>query len=163
MRLIILLFIIFFSTTELHSQTKSTGPFEFPKSGIELDVDITFLTTGERFFKVANSDGQYERWNKNTEYDGSFKYRVSFILSEIYYSLLIEKIKLPRKESEEKKAIERNLYTGFDIAENILEYGRLTNLSFKGWKDFRTFELLESDESLEIEILSNGEIKITKK
>ncbi|WP_370087554.1 hypothetical protein [Ekhidna sp.] len=160
---LILLSLLIFSTAELLGQSQTVEPYKFPKNGIDLDIDVDFLTTSERFYKVANSNDQYETWKNDTEYAGSFRYRISFVVSEIYYNLLVEKIELPNEEGEAKKAIERNFYTGFDLAENVLEYGRLTNLSFKQWTDFRTFELIESDELLEVEILTNGQLKVTKK
>ncbi|GEM_PF-5358731 len=161
MRLLLLSFILF-STAELLGQSQTVAPYKFPKSGIELDVDIFFLTTGDRFHRVANSKEQYGSRKRDTEYDGSFRYRASFVLSEIYFNLLIEKIQLPREEGGEWKAIERNFYTGFDTGD-VLEWGCLTNLNFKEWKDFQTFELLESDELFEIQILANNQIKVTKK
>ena len=160
---LILLSLIFFSTAELIGQSQTVEPYRFPKNGIDLDIDIDFLTTSERFYKVANTSEQYETWKKDTEYEESFRYRISFVVSEIYYNLLVEKIELPNDEGESKRAVERNFYTGFDMAENVLEYGRLTNLKFKQWNNFRTFELLESDELLEVEILTNGQLKVTKK
>ncbi|MFY0607667.1 MAG: hypothetical protein JXR10_13200 [Cyclobacteriaceae bacterium] len=163
MRLLLLTFILF-STVELFGQSQTVEPYKFPQSLKNINADIDFLTTGDKFYKVTGTSEQFEQWKKDSEYDGSYRYRVSFVLSEIYYSILIEKTQLPWKEGDARKVIEQNFYTGFDIAENILEYGRLTNLDFKEWKDFRTFELAESDdEIIEIQILTNGKIKVTKK
>lgn len=159
---LILLTLILFSTAELLGQSQTVEPYKFPKNGIDLDVNVDFLTTSERFYKVANTNDQYETWIKDTEYERSYKYRISFIVSEIYYNLLVEKIELPNEEGEAKKAVERNFYTGFDIGD-VLEWGRLTNLSFKEWKDFRTFELVESDEVFQVQILTNGQLNVTKK
>ena len=159
MKLILTLISICTLHYNLNAQSKT---IESAKRSIPIHVDVTFLTEGDRFYKPTSEETYHPKWISKEDYEAVYKYRISFVLSEIYYSLLIEKISLGIKEGEKRFICDSFFYTGFDVAEDILQYGRLTNLEFKEWIAYNRFHLLEGDLALQFEIMNDGSLIIEK-
>ena len=86
--------------------------------------------------------------------------RVSFYVSEIYYSMVLEVIQLGPSEDIPAKIVERYNYSGFNIG-NKINLGSLVNTKLVKWMRWNKFQLIEQGRLFTIEFHSGGEIEIS--
>ena len=154
MRISLLIFILNLSI--LQAQETRIKPQE---TDIESPaIYISFLSRGPYFYELFSDTAQYyPTYKDDSDLKDELFYRISFIVEEIYNSLMIEKISRGLQEGDPAQILTKYFYSGFDVGKN-LEFGRLTDLKFIKWKSWNMFIIKEDEQFIEITIERNGSL-----
>jgi hypothetical protein len=152
-KIFVLIFILAF---KLSAQT------EVKASSVNIpspDPSIIYLDCGPSFY-VDSLENIYKEYSDSISITDERFYRVSFVIEEIYYSLMIELVSRGLDEGSEINVLQKYFYSGFDINKIANPNGRLVDLEFNKWKSYKKFTLKEYKQNISIEILSNGNLKV---
>ena len=112
------------------------------RSPVSIPLTVNTVTTGPR-------DG------------GTRALRVSLLVSEIYYSIIVEKITYGMTEGDPDVIAASYLMDGFETAPKI-GIARFTNLHFLRWIAWNEFELKEYEQRFRIRYNQDGSFFIKK-
>lgn len=160
MKKITLLLLLSFSICLCFAQEQSISSKEW--TWAVTDIDIDFLTCGPRFYIQKSTNQIHSHYNSDNEYINAYKYRMSFVVSEIYYGILIEKISTGLSEEDERVIESKRYYSGFGIGDKITDMGRLTGLEFIKWPKYNEIYLKEYDQNFKIIINEDNTIVVKK-
>ncbi len=124
------------------------------------EISITYLTCGPYFYELRGDTGNYHAvYADDSDIKDQLFYRVSLVLEEIYYSIMIEKISRGLEEGDPVKIVSKYFYSGFEVCKN-LECRMLTDVKFIKWKAFNTFLVKENEQFIEMIINKDGSLII---
>jgi len=104
-------------------------------------LEVDFLSTGPR---------------KN----GTKGLRISFIVAEVYYSIVVEEVTYGLTEGDDNKIVKSYFLEDLLISRHT-KTGPLVNLSFVKWLSWDEFEVKEGDKHFRIRYMKDGKFKIS--
>ena len=120
--------------------------------------NVVFISPGPKRAEKLPDTPKLADW-----YTGRF-YRVSFSVSEIYYSILVEQITFSGPTGGRRKVTDAFFLNGFKVGEKLgLRLARLTNLKFVKWLAWDTFLLREGKVEFMIKALPDGKFKVGRR
>ncbi len=139
------------SISSLFTQNSEIKPAKW--DGDHASVNCVFLTAGPSF---------YEPTDPKSDYSKGFHYRVNFMVAEIYYSIMIEKLSFEGIEGSEISITNSYFYDTFRIADLLELKGELGFIEFLEWLSYDSFKIQIKDNNYLVKILKNGSCQISK-
>ena len=146
-----ILFLLILSLSCALSQSVQLKPEIW--TGENASVYCVYLTTGPKYFedRPVESDSCF-----------GFEYRVSFIVYEIYYSILIERINFSDIECMDRN-IEKSFYfNSFSLSEVLNIRGELGSMEFLDWLSTDSFKVKINKKIYLFKIEVDGKCQIQK-
>ena len=122
-------------------------------NGDHASVNCVFLTAGPGF---------HEPTDPKSDWCKGFRYRVSFMVTEIYYSILIEKLSFEGWECSDIFITNSYFYKAFKIGDLLKLKGELGYIEFLEWLSFDSFKIQIHKKDYFVKILKNGNCRFTK-
>lgn len=135
----------------LHVQSLELLPKKW--EGANASVNCEFLTQGPRFYLPTEP--------KSDDCRG-FRYRVNFIVHEIYYSLMIEKLSFGGIECMDISLEDSWFYSTFKIGDLLGIRGELASMEFIEWKSVDSFQFRIYKREFLVKILEEGKLQFTE-
>jgi len=101
-------------------------------NGDHASVNCVFLTAGPGF---------HEPTDPKSDWCKGFRYRVSFIVAKIYYSILIEKLSFEGRECSDISITNSYFFNNFKIGDAIEYKGELASIKFLEWLSYNSFKI----------------------
>lgn len=147
-----LFFMLFISSSLFFSQKEEITPENWDND--HASVNCVFLTAGPRYF--------YEPTDQKSDYCKGFRYRVNFIVAEIYYSIMIEKLSFEGIECSDISITNSYFYNTFKIEDLLKLKGELASIEFLEWLSYDSFKIQIHRNDYIVKIQENGNCKFTK-
>ena len=123
--------------------------------------DVVFVTAGPMMYHQEYPAGEPQP-APGVDWCAADRYRIGFEISEIYYSLVVDRHALRGPECNDSRWAGTHRFTGFEIASAAqIESGRLTNLEFVRWEAWNRAVLSESGIEFTVEFSEDGSLVVT--